>query len=57
MKVAKKRYHKKIPQFWNILKGETKEDLTRVGYKGRIINETCSIYCPYIPIYSIKTNK
>lgn len=42
MKAAKKRYHKKIPEFWNVLKGERKED-----WRERMVG---MFYCPYIPL-------
>ena len=42
MKAAKKRYHKKIPKFWNLLKNESKK---------RIECDVGMFYCPYIPIF------
>lgn len=54
MKAAKKRYHKKIPKFWNILNGEQAvKDSMLVGYKGRTIECDPVVYCPYIPIFPL----
>lgn len=50
MKAAKKRYHKKIPEFWHVLKNnQALKELVLVGYKGYITNIPNTIYCDYIP--------
>jgi len=43
MKAAKKRYYKREPDFWKILKGEP-------TLRGRVTIDAGMFYCPYIPL-------
>lgn len=48
MKRAKKRYFKKEPEFWKILKRTNDPNL--VGYKGQTLYDYSVFYAPYIPL-------
>ena len=56
MKIAKKRYFKREPDFWKILKGEPTLKDSVVGYKGSISIDKSMFYCPYIPLQHHTTN-